>query len=617
MRKALSSNPRSTKPTLTNGNTVLPAEPALSDLLINPDPLKSIQSGKLMARSWSKSLNGDQEHLCQARTLMYLVIDSYWRETNYENTLTIPKLILGISLSKLDESLYHLAKAIGIAAAKLPVIEASYHLGNVYTAILPQSYRSGQGIFYTPPSLTGRLLDMVHEAGVDWSTARIIDPACGGGAFLAPIALRMRDALKQLEPRTVINHIESHLTGCELDGFGAWMSQVFLEIALKETILAAGVNIGSIIRIGDSLQDLVETNCFDAVIGNPPYGKLKLNSETRKKFERSLYGHANLYGLFTDLALQLVNPGGVIGYLTPTSFLSGEYFKKLRQLLLEESRPMEMDFVLLRKGVFEDVLQETMLSTYVKKPCEDGPVRINQIETKEQNSIESVAIASFSLPAASTRPWLLARLPEQAKLVVQMHGMHESLADWGYKVSTGPLVWNRHKEQLQKKGTSGLVPVIWAESITPDGRFVYKTDRKNHAPFFKFVPGDEWLLTNEPCILLQRTTAKEQHKRLIAAALPALFIDAAGGVIVENHLNMIVPIKDRRQLVSQTTLSAFLNSKIVNDAFRCISGSVAVSAYELESLPLPSYKKLKKLETCLKQGGDSKEIESICKKIYC
>ncbi|MQT61498.1 N-6 DNA methylase, partial [Pseudomonas sp. FSL R10-0399] len=77
----------------------------------------------------------------------------------------------------------------------------------------------------------------------------------------------------------------------------------------------------------DSLRRSPPKDRFDLVIGNPPYGRAKLDAETRERYKRSLYGHANLYGLFTDLALRHTKPGGVIAYVTPTSFLAGVYFK--------------------------------------------------------------------------------------------------------------------------------------------------------------------------------------------------------------------------------------------------------------------------------------------------
>ena len=56
---------------------------------------------------------------------------------------------------------------------------------------------------------------------------------------------------------------------------------------------------------------------------------------------------------------------------------------------------------------------------------------------------------------------------------------------------------------------------------------------------------------------------------------------------MENHLNMVRPMVEK-PAVSLRVIAAFLNSEVVDAAFRCISGSVAVSATELEALPLPS-----------------------------
>ncbi len=69
--------------------------------------------------------------------------------------------------------------------------------------------------------------------------------------------------------------------------------------------------------------------------------------------------------------------------------------------------------------------------------------------------------------------------------------------------------------------------------------------------------------------------------------MPTSFVAAHGGVTVENHLNMMIPTVARPR-VSPALLAGFLNSAAADRAFRCLSGSVAVSAYELENLPLPA-----------------------------
>ncbi len=190
--------------------------------------------------------------------------------------------------------------------------------------------------------------------------------------------------------------------------------------------------------------------------------------------------------------------------------------------------------------------------------------------------------------------------------------MPERLKDWGYKVCTGPLVWNRHKSQLRAAAGKGQIPLVWAECITSDGRFIFRSERRNHQPFFELGPEDDWLVVQSSCVLLQRTTAKEQARRLIAAEMPASFVAAHGGVTVENHLNMMVPTV-MKPPVSPALLAAFLNSVAADRAFRCLSGSVAVSAYELENLSLPSASDLNRLAG---RQPDRRTTESAAARLY-
>lgn len=78
---------------------------------------------------------------------------------------------------------------------------------------------------------------------------------------------------------------------------------------------------------------------------------------------------------------------------------------------------------------------------------------------------------------------------------------------------------------------------------------------------------------------------------------------------------MIIPLVEKPS-VSAHVLAAFPNSKAINDAFRTISGSVAVSAYELESLPLPPAKKMAHLTTLMEKNSVPAAIEAACQKIY-
>lgn len=574
-----------------------------------------LHSARVMARAWSIQIPERQRQQA-AWAFVKAAIDSYvvFRQasTGFQFTITEPSIALTFQL---DATTHELARAVGREVAELPIEQASYQLSTTYTAMVPPELRSALGMFYTPPALTDRLLDLAQQQGIKWSTARVLDPACGGGAFLLPVAMRVRKALAGRSPQHQLKVIASNLRGFEIDPFAAWLTQAWLEIGLADLLHATGKKLPPIVQVCDTLKQSPTGILYDLVIGNPPYGRLSLSSEQRKLFKRSLYGHANLYGVFTDIALRWASHQGVIAYLTPTSFLAGEYFKCLRSLLASEAAPVAIDFIEARKGVFEDVLQETMLAIYrrSKRPARTA---VHYLSVSSDTTGEVTHAGHFKVPEEPSNPWLAPRTPLHQKLVERVAKMPTRLADWGYSVSTGPLVWNRHKTQLRQTKSKDTFPLIWAEAVAGPGRFVHRAEKKNHQPYFKTEKGDDWLKVNIPCVLVQRTTAKEQARRLIAAELPRSFIEQHGAVVVENHLNMVRPSRQAKALVSSAALSAVLNSEIVDQAFRCISGSVAVSAFELESLPLPSVSKMKKIEKLISSGADRATVEGAVRALY-
>jgi adenine-specific DNA-methyltransferase len=579
------------------------------------DPAKILAAGKVTARAFASAFD-DEGRLTQSRLFCAHVIAAYWFaiQRPYRDIWELENTLWASPDELVDGGMRALAAEMGEAAARLEPVLASYLIGSTYTAMIPEQTRSRLGVYYTPPGLARRLLDMATLAGVDWQTAKAVDPACGGGAFLAPLALKVVAENQHLAARELVKAIADRISGFELDPFAAWTSQVFLESSLMGLCRGAGERLPTLVRICNSLLAEHPEGEYDLVVGNPPFGRVTLSPEVRARFRRSLYGHANLYGLFTDAAVRLTRPGGVIAYVTPTSFLAGEYFKSLRRLLATEARPLNLDFVSHREGVFDDALQETLLATYRRAgKSELGTVHFITPTGYDDFRAESAGTFRLSEPAGA--PWLIPRSSDQQDLIKTLQRMPHRLSDYGYEVSTGPLVWNRHKSQLARTSSEGALPLIWAECVTADGTFVFRADKKNHEPYFRPGPGDEWLISRKPCVLLQRTTAKEQNRRLIAAELPKRFLSSHGAVVIENHLNMIKP-KNGSPRVAPRVLTAFLNTAIVDRAFRCLSGSVAVSAYELEALPLPPPDSLDPLADLLAKGGGQQDVEEISRGIF-
>jgi predicted RNA methylase len=577
------------------------------------DPIQRYQACKAMARGYAVAEKSPEARLGHAYAFCAAVVRSYWDVICKRAKADILIKPLASPLQVLVVDVQHLADNTGRLIAEFPVEDAGYLIGSLYTVMLPDAQRSAMGAYYTPPPLVARLLDMAEQAGFDFSKGTAIDPACGGGAFLAPIALRMIASANGVAPALTLRQLGARLKGTEIDPFAAWMAQVIVEVAVLPLCVAARRRLGDVVTVADALLPAAEAASYDLVIGNPPYGRVTLDESMRNSYARSLYGHANLYGLFTDLALRLVKPTGVIAYLTPTSFLGGQYFKALRRLVTTEATPFGFDFVSDREGVFDNVLQETMLATYVSG-VRDIAAEVSSLIPQGLNAARVETLGSIKV-GASGEPWLLPRSREDAAVLRVVTTMPTRLSSLGYAVSTGPLVWNRHRRQLRTEQCVDTLPLIWAESVTADG-FSFKADRRGHVPYFAVESGQPHLVTRNTCVLVQRTTSKEQGRRLVVAVLPQEFLDSNGGVVVENHLNMVYAPSASMARVAPLTIEALLSTEAVDRVFRCISGSVAVSAYELNALPLPDTLQLGRLEAALLEGSPKADIERLVSSFY-
>ena len=240
------------------------------------------------------------------------------------------------------------------------------------------------------------------------------------------------------------------------------MSRVFLYLALHKVANEISFDLPEqIVNHTDTLKRDVRQDGYDLIIGNPPYGKVPLSDELRHRFKRSLYGHANLYGLFFDLACSMTHKAGYIAFVTPTSFLSGQYFKNLRKVLFSECSLLSIDFIESRQDVFHDVLQETAITVFKKTVAPQQQIRITNIVTDKDTIASTQLLGAFQCTTGHHgTPLILPRTPRQVRLLEKGKQFTNNFTALGFAVKTGPLVWNRHKDQLREEKTDlGVVSI--------------------------------------------------------------------------------------------------------------------------------------------------------------
>lgn len=463
-------------------------------------------------------------------------------------------------------------------------------VGAAYVESLASETRARHGRHYTPHELASQLWSMTKTAlGLKEPVMRVPglvrDPACGAGALLLPVVREHLAASVDLDPRFVLQGLPALIEGVDLDPAAVWVANVVLAAEMLPMLARIPEShrrqLPALARVGDGLASTLRP--ARAVVMNPPYGRVRLSVADRERFASSLYGHANLYGMFLAAAADSLDAKGVLSALVPTSFTSGRYFEPLRGYLTTGLRLQEVAFVADRSGVFTSVLQETCLATFT-------PRRVRKTRVVSIGSAVD-EIATVASPVGG-HPWVLPRRTDLATVAAAAAKLPLTLADAGWKVSTGPLVWNRRKDDLHARPAARRHPVIWAADI--DGGTLHRDAGRASMRYLTVHTERDAkvMLLEAPAILVQRTTSPEQQRRLVVAEITEEHLETqGGGVVVENHVNILRP-QNYAPLLSRALLVRILSTTTLDKLVRCISGSVALSAYELESLTLPDAKTL-------------------------
>jgi hypothetical protein len=273
-------------------------------------------------------------------------------------------------------------------------------------AIITQSRRKKDGIFYTPDYIVRYIVDnslgtylREHEEvfkeeyklhgdinDKNYSkrekqayqkyqyflqNVKVVDPACGSGAFLVYVFdylmsenQRVGDILGNNIFSTdeyIRDILKNNIYGVDLNEESVEITKLslWLKSAQKGKKLTS---LDNNIKCGNSLiddpvvagskafnwqkqfSDVFKNGGFDIVVGNPPYVKLQsINSSDATQtgyFEQNYSvakGRFDLYVLFIEKALSIIQEHGIASYILPHKFLGSEFGSAIRKYLADKN----------------------------------------------------------------------------------------------------------------------------------------------------------------------------------------------------------------------------------------------------------------------------------------
>jgi len=222
------------------------------------------------------------------------------------------------------------------------------------------------GVFYTPRYVTecmvARAVESLQPAWLKDRGAippRIIDPACGCGAFLLAAYRHLRDATSSSKPRGdrgCRRQIIERLHGVDLDADAVLAARraLWLETADEPAgplspddtaVMFDTIRAGNSLA-GPTLDPLIGT--FDLVLGNPPYrrelgAKARLDRIGQTELGRRWRtARIDLWYYFAHRAIELLREDGILSLITSVYWTAGSGAAKLIEQLRRETHVEEI-----------------------------------------------------------------------------------------------------------------------------------------------------------------------------------------------------------------------------------------------------------------------------------
>jgi adenine-specific DNA-methyltransferase len=470
----------------------------------------------------------------------------------------------------------------------LPDDERHYWIASLYALLMPKARRRRLAAYFTPPHLAQYAIDVLIKAGIRPGEHRILDPASGGAAFLVPLAAHIaaRGRQRGARAKTILQFINDTLHGIEIDAGLAKLSQSLLTDLLDAEIESSGIELDGLIERANALELDRPDPLYDAVIGNPPYGRiLRPSRALRMRYHTVISdGYVNVYALFVEQALQWVRPGGIICLIIPMSFVGGPYFAALRKRILEKASVLRLDLIDKRSDVFLDVLYDLCVIVLRRADGLAAPaVAKSSLLFIDQPHRD---LGKLELPARpDDHVWAL----PDGEGAALFHPALATLGDYGYLAKTGYFVWNReqHRYRIGRKPRANEVPLFWAHNVRANEKCQPQDGDAGNIGFAK-IPKTSSAILRSDAIILQRTSNRRQKHRLIGAVICHAGVIGGRGFVTENHTIVIIPDPAKPQQLPIRMVCRLLNTVAVDARFRRMSGSVSVSTKALRDLPLPT-----------------------------
>lgn len=223
---------------------------------------------------------------------------------------------------------------------------------------------------FTPEHVVDTMFEELEYKGNKIRKKHIIDNSCGNGAILKKVVRTYINVciMCGLPKEETIKELETYIHGIEIDG-----------ILVKETIdnlnkITEEYSLGDVnwdITCADAMFVHEYNNRMDYVIGNPPYCNIHDIPEDKrewvKQYKFANGGMTDMYLVFFEIGINMLNENGKLAYITPNSWLTSTAGTNFRNYLKDSKTLLEI-YQYGHYKVFEGINTYTCITMLCKTP---------------------------------------------------------------------------------------------------------------------------------------------------------------------------------------------------------------------------------------------------------
>lgn len=277
------------------------------------------------------------------------------------------------------------------------------------------------------------------------TTIRILDPACGSGAFLIEAFDQLHtayqssnDRLEELRGQRSLfdldrRILQNNLFGVDLNEEAIQICRLSLWIKTAEKGKTL-TSLDDTIRVGNSVvndpevhpkafdwneafPDVFANGGFDVVIGNPPYVRQEWLTDYKPHLEEhfsAYHGKADLYVYFYELGIRILKPGGLMSFIVTNKWMKASYGEPLRTFFADETWIESVVDFGHAKQIFEqaDVFPSIIVARKPTKKTKPKTTRLCTIP-REQLRVDNLSVQietegdEMDVEQLSTNGWQL------------------------------------------------------------------------------------------------------------------------------------------------------------------------------------------------------------------